>query len=105
MRTIWIATAGILVASLLFAVYLHFTAVGNRDHAAVVTRDQDASGAEQHRAAESGQPPAPVTEQPVEQPATTLGKPEPTESNIPVPPVRRRRHSSPARQPLPRPTG
>src|SRR6516165_5214624 len=107
MRTIWIATAGILVASLLFAAYIHFTAVGNRDHAAVVTRDQDASAAEQQRAAaESGQPPASVAEQPAEQPpATTLGNPEPTEGSIPVTAVPRRRRSSTIRQASTRPTG
>jgi hypothetical protein len=105
MRTIWIAVAGILAASLLFAAYIHFTAVGNRDHAAVVTRDQDASGAEQRTAAESGQPPAPVAEQPAEQPATTLGNPEPTEGSIPVAAVRRERHSSAVRQSSARPTG
>jgi hypothetical protein len=106
MRTIWIATAAILAASLFFAAYMHFTAVGNRDHAAVVTRDQDASAAEQQRAAaESGQPPAPVAEQPVEQPATGLGNPEPTESSIPVTAVPRRRRSSTLRKASTRPTG
>jgi hypothetical protein len=106
MRTIWIATAGILAASLLFAAYMHFTAVGNRDHAAVVTRDQDSSAAEQQRAAaESGQPPAPVAEQPAEQPATTLGNPEPPEGSIPVTAAPRRRRSSAVRQSSTRPTG
>ena len=96
MRTIWIATAAILAASLIFAAYMHFTAVGNRDHAAVVTQqDQNASGAEQRTAAESGQPPAPVAEQPAEQPATALGNPEPTEGSIPVTPVPRRRRAAP----------
>jgi len=106
MRTIWIATAGILVASLLFAAYIHFTAVGNRDHAAVVTRDQDANAAEQQRAAaESGQPLAPVAEQPAEQPATGLGNPEPPEGSIPVTAVPRRRRSSTLRHASTRPTG
>jgi hypothetical protein len=92
MRTVWIATAGILAASLIFAAYMHFTAVGNRDHAPVVTRDQEARGAEQRTPAESGQPPAPVAEQPAEQPATALGNPEPTEgTSIPVTTVHRRR--------------
>ena len=106
MRTIWIATAGILAASLLFAAYIHFTAVGNRDHAAVATRDQDASAAEQQPpTAESGQPSAPVAEQPAEQPATTLGNPEPAEGGIPVTAAPRRRRSSAVRQTSTRPTG
>jgi len=110
MRTIWIATAAILAASLIFAAYMHFTAVGNRDHAAVVTRDQEASGAEHRTAAESGQPPAPVAEQPAaEQPPTALGNPEPTEGSIPVTAVPRRRpaarHSSAVRHSSTRPTG
>jgi hypothetical protein len=105
MRTIWIATASILAASLLFAAYMHFTAVGNRDHAAVVTQDQDASAAEQQRPAESGQPPAPVAEQPAEQPATALGNPEPTEGSIPTTAVPRRKRSSTVRQISTRPTG
>jgi len=104
MRTIWIATGGILAASLLFAAYIHFTAVGNRDHAALVTRDQDASAAEQQRpGAESGQASTPVAEQPTEQPATALGNPEPTEGGIPVTAAPRRRRSTAVRQSSTRP--
>jgi hypothetical protein len=99
MRTIWIAAAGILLASLLFAAYMHFTAVGNRDHTAVASRDQEPSGAEQRTAAESGEPPAPVSEQPAGQPATTLGNQDPAEGSMPVPAVRKRR-SEAAGQPV-----
>jgi len=108
MRTIWIAATGILVASLLFAAYMHFTAVGNRDHTAVTNPDQEAAkGTEQPTPAESGQPPAPVAE-PAQQPATALGNPEPMEGSLPAPPVPKRRqagasqprHSRTVREPL-----
>jgi len=93
MRSIWIAVAGILVAGILFAIYMHVTAVGNRDQgAAVATRDQSARDAEQSNpVAESAQPPAPVAEQPAEQPVTADGNPQPTEGSLSATPMRRQR--------------
>jgi hypothetical protein len=100
MRSIWIAVAGILVAGILFAIYMHLTTVGSRDQsAAMVTREQNAREAEQpNPAAESGQPPSPVIEQPLEQPATADGNPQPTEGSLSVTPMRRQRPA--AGQPL-----
>jgi len=100
MRTVWIAVAGILVASIVFAVYMHLTTVGNRDEtAAVASRDQNARQPEQSNpAAESGQPPASLAEQSAEQPATADNGPQPTEGSLPVNPVPRRRPA--AGQPL-----
>jgi len=89
MRTVWIAVAGLLVASIIFAVYMHVTTVGNRDEtAAVANRDQNARQPEQaNPAAESGQPPAPLAEQS----ATADNAPQPTEGSLPVNPVHRKR--------------
>jgi hypothetical protein len=100
MRTIWIAVAAILVAGLLFGIYMHVTDVGNRDQGgAVATRDQNARDAEQSNpVAESAQPPAPVAEQPAEQPVTADGNPQPTEGSLSATPMRRQRPA--AGQPL-----
>jgi hypothetical protein len=100
MRTIWIAIAGILVASLLFAIYVRLTTGGNRDQTpAVANRGQNVKEPEQSNpTAESGQPPAPVAEQPAEPRATADNSPQPTEGSLPVTPVPQRRPA--AGQPL-----
>jgi len=94
MRTIWIAVAGILGASILFAVYMH---LGYRDQ----TTAENVREAEQaNPAAESGQPPSQAAEQSAEQPATSEIAPQPTEGSLPVTAVPRRRPA--AGQPLTR---
>jgi len=79
---------------------MHLTTVGNRDQsAAVATRGENAREAEQSNpVAESAQPPAPVAEQPAEQPVTADGNPQPTEGSLSATPMRRQRPA--AGQPL-----
>jgi hypothetical protein len=110
MRPIWIAATGILGASLVFALYMHFAAVGARNQTtAVANHEQDAGSAEQPAVAESAQPPSPVTEQPAEQQSATANTTQPPGSgSTPVPavdrraapgkPIMRRAHSSTVRE-------
>jgi hypothetical protein len=117
MRTVWIAATGILGASLLFALYMHFAAVGARNQTtAARNREQDGGSGEQSApVAESAQPPSPATDQPVEQPATTNSTQVPVAGSTAVTamdqrpsagrPAMRRLHLKPVRESATPPAG